>query len=82
MSIECWSCRSRSARASQRELHDELGQTLTALKMDVIGLMEKTTGTPVHGRHRQRVLTTLDATVSSVQRIYAELRPASSTISA
>jgi signal transduction histidine kinase len=58
-----------------REIHDELGQTLTALKMDVIGLMEKTTGTPSTAAIRQRVLTTLDATVSSVQRISAELRP-------
>jgi signal transduction histidine kinase len=58
-----------------REIHDDLGQTLTALKMDVIGLMEKSADTPSTSAIRQRVLETLDATVSSVQRIAAELRP-------
>jgi signal transduction histidine kinase len=57
-----------------RELHDDLGQSLTALKMDVIGLLEKTqqqSGSPI----ADRILRTLDATVTSVQRISSELRP-------
>ncbi len=59
-----------------REIHDDLGQALTALKMDVIGLMERTTDTaPAGAAIRERVLTTLDTTVKSVQRISAELRP-------
>lgn len=59
-----------------REIHDDLGQALTALKMDVIGLMERTNDTSAAGAAiRKRVLTTLDATVNSVQRIAAELRP-------
>jgi len=59
-----------------RELHDDLGQLLTALKMDVIGVMEKVDdASPAADALRRRVLTTLDATVSSVQRISAELRP-------
>jgi signal transduction histidine kinase len=59
-----------------REIHDDLGQALTALKMDVIGLMERTNDTsPAGGAIRERVLMTLDATVKSVQRIASELRP-------
>jgi len=59
-----------------REIHDDLGQALTALKMDVIGLMERMNDTsPSAAAIRERVLTTLDATVNSVQRIAAELRP-------
>ena len=59
-----------------REIHDDLGQALTALKMDVIGLMERMNDTsPAAAAIRERVLTTLDATVNSVQRIAAELRP-------
>jgi signal transduction histidine kinase len=59
-----------------REIHDDLGQALTALKMDVIGLMERTNDTsPAGAAIRERVLTTFDATVKSVQRISSELRP-------
>jgi signal transduction histidine kinase len=59
-----------------REIHDDLGQTLTALKMDVIGLMERTSdNAPAGAAMRERVLATLDATVKSVQRISSELRP-------
>ncbi|HKR66214.1 MAG TPA: histidine kinase, partial [Thermoanaerobaculia bacterium] len=56
-----------------REIHDDLGQAVTALKMDVLGLMEKMQDrdSPV----RARVLQTLDALVTSVQRIASELRP-------
>ncbi len=58
-----------------RELHDDLGQSLTALKMDVVGLLEQSA--PVNGQSAiaRRILRTLDATVTSVQRISSELRP-------
>lgn len=54
-----------------RELHDDLGQALTALKMDVIGLLERVPPSPL----ADRILRTLDSTVSAVQRISSELRP-------
>ena len=54
-----------------RELHDDLGQSLTALKMDVIGLLQHGAPTPL----RDRILSTLDSTVTAVQRISSELRP-------
>ncbi len=58
-----------------REIHDELGQALTALKMDVGGLLQATAGDPESARLRARIASTLDQTVGAVQRIASELRP-------
>lgn len=58
-----------------RELHDDLGQSLTALKMDVVGLLDSVPATPNQKALRNRIVGTLDSTVDSVQRISAELRP-------
>jgi signal transduction histidine kinase len=58
-----------------RELHDDLGQSLTALKMDVIGLLRKYVPQEESSPLRDRILETLDSTVTSVQRISSELRP-------
>jgi signal transduction histidine kinase len=54
-----------------RELHDDLGQSLTALKMDVLGIIEKSSPSPI----RDRIVQTLDSVVGAVQRISSELRP-------
>jgi signal transduction histidine kinase len=61
--------RARIARA----IHDDLGQSLTALKMDILGLMERS-GMPASST-TERVRRTLDSTVTAVQRIATELRP-------
>jgi PAS domain S-box-containing protein len=59
-----------------RELHDELAQTLTALKMDAIWLKDN-----LDGPRRQAVaklegmLAMLDTAVASTRRIAADLRP-------
>jgi signal transduction histidine kinase len=58
-----------------RELHDDLGQSLTALKMDVLGLIEKPPAAGAASPLTSRILRTLDAMVTSVQRISTELRP-------
>jgi signal transduction histidine kinase len=58
-----------------RELHDDLGQSLTALKMDVGGLLALAPESPANEPLRKRIIETLDDTVTSVQRISAELRP-------
>jgi len=62
-----------------REIHDDLGQALTALKMDVGGLVEmlqpSVTGGPLQNRLISRIVGTLDDTVTAVQRIASELRP-------
>jgi signal transduction histidine kinase len=58
-----------------RELHDDLGQSLTALKMDIIGLLAKTEQQYGRSPIANRILRTLDSMVTSVQRISSELRP-------
>ena len=59
-----------------RELHDELGQSLTALKMDIGGILDDQEAHPERGaRLRSRIRETLDEMVRSVQRISSELRP-------
>jgi signal transduction histidine kinase len=58
-----------------REIHDDLGQALTALKMDVIGLLEKSRPPADATPMVERILRTLDSTVTAVQRIASELRP-------
>ena len=59
-----------------RELHDELGQLLTALKMDLAWLRERLPplGTELGGKAAQ-MEALLDRTVTSVRRISADLRP-------
>jgi signal transduction histidine kinase len=57
-----------------RELHDELGQLLTALKMDLAWLRERIPEGELSERARQ-MNEALDRTVGSVRRIAADLRP-------
>lgn len=59
-----------------REIHDELGQQLTVLKMDVLGLSRKLTGADaaIHQKIGE-IIELLDQTVGSVRRISSELRP-------
>jgi signal transduction histidine kinase len=65
-----------------REIHDELGQTLTALRIDLSWLSERLTaagGGPLAPRleERLRVLPLLvDQAIGTVRRIATELRPA------
>lgn len=59
-----------------RELHDELGQQLTALKMDLAwarGLLPS--GHPALTDKLARMDATLDSTVSATRRISSDLRP-------
>ena len=59
-----------------RELHDELGQALTALKIDLGWLRERLSerDAEVHGKLRSMQVL-LDGTVASTRRISADLRP-------
>ncbi|MBI5858720.1 MAG: PAS domain S-box protein [Sphingobacteriales bacterium] len=59
-----------------REIHDELGQQLTVLKMDLSWINKKvgTKDEPVKARIKD-LLTMIDETVKSVRRISSELRP-------
>jgi PAS domain S-box-containing protein len=56
-----------------RELHDELGQILTALKMDLASLRDAPPGQ--RAEKMQEMGRLLDQTVSATRRISADLRP-------
>lgn len=59
-----------------RELHDELAQSLTALKMDTQWLRERLQDDPAAARARlDGMLALLDASVAATRRIAADLRP-------
>lgn len=58
-----------------RELHDELAQALTALKMDTITLREHVRGDDVAQGRLSQMIAMLDGCVASVRRISADLRP-------
>ncbi len=61
-------------RRIARELHDDLGQRLTALKMELASLGPGTTA-PGAQERIGAMLEMLDETVASVRRISADLRP-------
>lgn len=75
------SVREEEATCISRELHDELGQALTALNIDLHWLRERTEqveNEPMRRKMRERInsmLAAVESTVHSVQRISAELRP-------
>ncbi|HZI54594.1 MAG TPA: PAS domain S-box protein, partial [Chitinophagaceae bacterium] len=59
-----------------REIHDELGQLLTVLKMDVSWLNKRIEPDNIPVKEKlSEILTLVDTTVKSVRRIASELRP-------
>ncbi|MGB4843740.1 MAG: PAS domain S-box protein [Ferruginibacter sp.] len=59
-----------------REIHDELGQQLTALKMDIAWLKRKTTSVDLEIKNKfNDTILLVDETVKSIRRIATELRP-------
>jgi PAS domain S-box-containing protein len=58
-----------------RELHDELAQSLTALKMDAAWASENLHRKEEAAARLQAILATLDAAVTATRRIAADLRP-------
>lgn len=59
-----------------RELHDELAQSLTALKMDTIWVRDNTRAAPdLAAAKLTDMLTMVDGMVASTRRIAADLRP-------
>jgi signal transduction histidine kinase len=59
-----------------REIHDELGQMLTAIKMDVTSADRKLKIAPeIASTTLSRVLEMVDNTVKTIRRIASELRP-------
>jgi PAS domain S-box-containing protein len=59
-----------------RQLHDDLAQTLTSLKMDVVWLSRRAEATPTAWRERLTAMAAaLDTLGESMRRIGTELRP-------
>ncbi len=68
--------RERERSRIARELHDELGQALTALKIDVGWLRENVPGaSDAVARKLTSMQVLLDGTVAAARRISADLRP-------
>jgi len=62
--------------AIARELHDELGQVLTALRMDAVWLQEQLKKEGLHGVDRAAAMCALiDTTIESVRSLAIRLRP-------
>src|SRR5208337_1993241 len=67
---------SEEERASiAREIHDELGQIMTAIKMDIAWMKAKYSAHKGISEKTSATLNLIDATIKSVRRICTELRP-------
>lgn len=58
-----------------REIHDELGQSLTALKIDLNTIREKTSNMTEISKKLESMTEVVSETIKNVQRISSELRP-------
>lgn len=58
-----------------RELHDELGQTLTAMKIDLIWLRERLESSELLQPRVDRLVSIVDRSVTDLRRIASNLRP-------
>jgi len=64
------------AKRIAREIHDELGQALTALKMDLYWMVPRLPGDPTALHDKiDKMGKLIDTTIHSVRRISSELRP-------
>jgi PAS domain S-box-containing protein len=68
--------REEERKSVAREIHDELGQALTAIKIDLASLMRELPADQEQQRRRtDSILELVDQTIQSVRRISTELRP-------
>ena len=76
LSAHLQSIREKERMDIAREIHDELGQTLTTLKMDLFWVKNRLPGDERHLHEKLHSMVELvDKTGESVHRIVAELRP-------
>lgn len=76
LALHIQSVKEEEAKRIAREIHDELGQALTALKMDQYWLASRLSGDQTLLRDKIKKMNTLiDTTIRSVRRISSELRP-------
>lgn len=67
--------REQEKRRIARELHDELAQALTALKIDASWLSDRIPATPTLRDKLKNMQQLIDETVTATRRISADLRP-------
>ena len=67
--------REEERKSVAREIHDELGQALTAIKIDLASLMRQSPADEHQRRRAESILKLVDQTIQSVRRISTELRP-------
>jgi PAS domain S-box-containing protein len=58
-----------------REIHDELGQIMTALKIDLSWIQDKYTDHGTLNEKTRSMLSLIDATIQTVKKIITDLRP-------
>ena len=76
LSIHVEALREEERTTIAREIHDELGQMLTALKMDLIWLKRRLTDEQTLLLHKVASMESLiDTTLGSVKRLATDLRP-------
>jgi len=75
LSLHLQSVREEERTTIAREIHDELGQVLTALKMDLSWLDKKHKGNKSLEERTKSMLSLVDSTIQTVKRISSELRP-------
>jgi PAS domain S-box-containing protein len=67
--------REEERTAVAREIHDELGQALTALKLDIAWMAPRVSRNQVIAAHCGSIMERIDETMTAVRRIATELRP-------
>jgi PAS domain S-box-containing protein len=80
-SLEKLNCRLLQVREEERalisrEIHDQIGQALTAIKIDTFWLLEQRIKEPEIVTKIDGIIDLITSTISDVQRISSELRPA------
>jgi len=75
LSAHLHTVREQERTSIAREIHDELGQSLTALKMDISWLSNKYRDNELLLDKTRTMIKLIDSTIRTVKRISSELRP-------